>query len=445
MTAKILKQLYFKSTGDLEATDFSGIQTRNGDSITLYFNRTGESGGSLEFGFAGGGEGARVILDFRRKRLEFHTSDWRQSQPCHVLPLPRTLTGEKVLSMEKTSGRGNLIKNANIVVLLDGHPVLKVDGINILPEMGVIVKAKDVRVTRFVHWGYSSGMPEYFHLGGWQMLNDKSIRKNLDSLQRGLEQSAAAGVQLLVTSETSLTGLFPLDRVTKDRRAIAEAERELRRLLSKTKKAPYLVVGFPLWESSPGQRGRLIRYNVSRVYDPEGEIVSTHAKIHSCEFDFWHGYRLQEFNILGVPVSMHICHDTRYPEVWTLPIMFGARLILHPANSIPTAESIDAFEARAKISTMTSHTFYIHVNGGGRSYIAGPQKYNNLIAVSAECRRDVQSFPMVGPSQECLLHAKIRIADAFGYWPMRSFRASEEIASSYLALYRAMGGKRPAS
>ena len=83
-----------------------------------------------------------------------------------------------------------------------------------------------------------------------------------------------------------------------------------------------------------------------------------------------------------------------------------------------------------------------NVSINGRSYIAGPQKCNNLIATSAEARRNSPSFPLVGPPQECLLDAKIRIADAFGYWATRSFRASETIAAAYVALYRSLGGRR---
>jgi len=139
---------------------------------------------------------------------------------------------------------------------------------------------------------------------------------------------------------------------------------------------------------------------------------------------------------------MHICHDARYPELWTLPVMFGARLVLHPANGGNVSGTVDAFQSCAKGSTVTSHAFYIHVNGGGGSYIAGPQKYNNLLAVSPECHKDAATYPQVGPPVEALIHAKIRVHDAFGYWPVRSFRASEEVAKSYLALYKAKGGKR---
>ncbi|MCD4710615.1 MAG: hypothetical protein K8R52_07200, partial [Bacteroidales bacterium] len=59
-----------------------------------------------------------------------------------------------------------------------------------------------------------------------------------------------------------------------------------------------------------------------------------------------------------------------------------------------------------------------------------------------ECKRSTKSFPMVGDPQECLVEARINVEKAYGYWPVRSFRASEEIASAYYNLYRAMGGKR---
>ena len=135
---------------------------------------------------------------------------------------------------------------------------------------------------------------------------------------------------------------------------------------------------------------------------------------------------------------MHICHDGRYPETWTLPVMFGARLVLHPSNGGTITGSVDAFEKGAGRSTSTSHAFY--VNGG--SYIAGPQKYHNVLDVSAECRRENAAFPTIGPPTECLIESRIRIHDAYGYWPVRSFRVSEQVAAAQLALYRASGGQR---
>ena len=308
--------------------------------------------------------------------------------------------------------------------------------------MGVKIAAYNIDLVarRFVSRGDPSPIPEYLNLGGWQMLNNDDIEENLNSICRGLQQAAEKKIQLLVTPETSLTGLFPQKPVTQNPGPVAEAEKKLKDFIRNLKDAPYLVAGLPIWKKS--KDGNIVRYNASRLYNPDGDTVATCPKIHSCESDFWHGYRLHEFDVLGVPTTMHICHDGRYPDLWTLPVMFGARLILHPANAGNVSGSVDAFEAKAKSSTTTSYAFYINVNGGGGSYIAGPQKYDNLLAASPECTKEVGTYPNVGPPVEALIHANIRVHDAFGYWPVRSFRTSEEVAKAYLELYRAMGGKR---
>jgi len=437
------------SAGPGQATWLNGpgVHTRNGDSIEIEFEALSGRTGALSFGFQGGFEFAIVTLDFARRRLRLDTSEWTRPQPVASAPVTLRRRPAHILRIEKTAGRGRLVKMADVRVWLDGEQVLAADDLDILPEMGVAlgVKGGRVLVRRFAHRGIPTGIPEYLHVAGWQVLNRPSIDQNLASLMRGLREAAEQGVQLLVTPETSLTGLFPRHPVTKRPGPVAEAERKLRRFIRGLKDAPYLVAGLPVWQEVPGHRRRRTRYNVSRVYDPDGHIDSTWPKIHSCEAEFHHGYRYQEFDIYGVPVTMHICHDGRYPDVWTVPVMFGARLILHPANGGTIGGGIDVFEARAKRSTTTSHAFYVHVNGGGGSFIAGPQKFNNLIAVSPECRRDVPTFPMVGEPVEGLLHARLRIHDAFGYWPVRALRASEAVAEAYLALYKAMGGRRTAA
>ena len=75
--------------------------------------------------------------------------------------------------------------------------------------------------------------------------------------------------------------------------------------------APHLIVGLPIWRHEPAHPIQPTRYNVSRLYDPDGEIVSTHSKVHSAENRFMHGHQLNEFEVEGVSISMHICHDGR--------------------------------------------------------------------------------------------------------------------------------------
>ena len=422
----------------------AGVHTYNGNTIELHFQLLKKKKGTLKFGFSGGLESAIVTLDFKREQLVLNTSDWTTPQPEGKVFFTLERKNSHVLSIEKTEGCGNLIKTANIRVVLDGKELLDVKNINVLPELGVSVgiSGTQMLLKRFVHRGMPTEIPEFLHVGGWQVLNKPSIDDNLDSICRGISLAAEKGVQLLLTPETSLTGLFPRHRVTQQAPPVIAAERKLQRFIKSIKNAPYVVVGLPLWEPIANHRRKKTRYNVSRVYDPDGAVVLTGSKIHSCETEFWHGYQINEFDVFGAPVCMHVCHDGRYPETWTLPVMFGSRLILHPSNGGTVSGSIDAFEESSRRTTSTSHAFYLRVNGGGGSCLISPDKYNNVLAVSEECRRNVSTFPMIGPPQECLFDTKIRLHDAFGYWPTRSFRASEEAASAYVALYRAKGGKR---
>ena len=432
--------------GQVLVLNGQGVHTRNGDSIELRFRRLTPGGGKLTFGFeADLHEHAKAELDFGAGAVSFATSDATALQPVASAPLKARNGQTHTLVIEKREGLGDLVKNADVRVYLDGEQVLSMPDLNLLPEMGVDVRVSgaEVLVEEFVHRGTPSGIPEYLHLGCWQMPNVESIEANLDSICRGLAQAAEEGVQLLVTPETSLTGLFPTSPVTTDPVPVAEAERRLQRFIRDLPGAPYVVVGLPVWEPVDGLEAESTRYNACRVYDPDGEISSTHNKVHSAEDRFQHGYRLNELDVHGVPTALHVCHDGRYPELWTLPVMFGARLVLHPKNGIAVVGSVHAFELKAKEDSDNSHAFYLNVNAGGGSRIVGPRNNKgNLLAVSAECSRDNAAFPMVGEIQEGLVHARIRVADAFGYWPARSFRASEQVAQAYLTLYRTLGGRR---
>lgn len=421
-----------------------GVHTRTGDSIELHFRLLEKGKGVLSFGFMGGFESEMVRLDFRKREVSLSTTDWTRPQPMAKAPFRTPRRASHVLLIGKSEGAGGFVKNADITVRLDGHSILRAKDVNVLPERGVTLSVSGTRVLveRFVQRGVPSGIPEYLHVGGWQVLNRPSVDENLASLHRGLREAADKGVQLLLTPETSITGLFPSHKVTQDPKLAAAADRKLRRFMRDLKNAPHLVAGLPVWRRVPGHRLDKTRYNDSRVYDPDGHVVSSHAKVHSCESHFHHGYRLNEFDVLGVPVCLHICHDGRYPEVWTLPVMFGARLILHPMNGGKFSGSVDALESRARLAAATSHAFYLRVNGSGGSFLVGPEKPHDPIAVSPECRRDNPAFPQVGEPADSLFHANIRIHDAFGYWPVRSFRASKAAAEAYVTLYRALGGKR---
>jgi len=428
-----------------ESVSFAGpgVHTRNGDSVEWIFALPDGPAGQAAFGFAGGYEFADVVLDLARGEARIETSDWSSPQPAAVAPLALNEGSRHVLTLHKREGTGDLVKMADVKVILDGELLIAAEGLNVLPEMGVQARASGCRLLlrHLLQRGEPWRVPEYLLVGAWQMLNLPDVDANLASLKRGLRLAAELGIELLLTPETSITGLFPTDAVTWDRACISEAEGELRRFMSSLQDAPYLVAGLPVWERASGHGRGETRYNASRLYAPDGAIISTHAKAHSCEREFWHGYGLHEFDVNGVPATLHICHDARYPNAWLLPVMFGARLILHPANGGRFRGNISAFERHALRSSFTSHAFYVNATGGGASYIVGPGFGPDLLVASENCGRDVETYPEIGSTVECMVSHRIRVHDAYGYWPVRDFRASEDQARAYKELYRTMGGK----
>lgn len=203
-------------------------------------------------------------------------SDWTRAQSA---PAKFKLARQKVhvLRLEKSEGRGAHVGMANVCVCLDGQTLLRIDDLNVLPEIAVTLHVCDVEIMlhRFVHLGVPSQVPEYLHVGGWQVLNVADMDKNFSSICRGLGQAAEAGVRLLVTPETSLTGLFPTESVTRRSKPIADAERKLQRYIRRLPNAPYLVAGLPVWQRQDNHRRKKTRFNVSRVYDPDGHVILT--------------------------------------------------------------------------------------------------------------------------------------------------------------------------
>lgn len=194
-----------------------------------------------------------VEIDFASRTLSLSTTDWRVPQPVASTRLPLNKTASHTLLIEKTAGGGDLIKNADVQVYFDGGKLLTVPDLDLLPEMRVKIQVTGTAllVEEFAHWGAFVEVPEYLHLGAWQMLNIESIEENLDSVCRGLVKAAEAGIELMVTPETSLTGLFPCSTVTREADTIADSEKRLRRFIRDMGNALYLVVGLPVWRDVP--------------------------------------------------------------------------------------------------------------------------------------------------------------------------------------------------
>ncbi len=231
-------------------------------------------------------------------------------------------------------------------------------------------------------------------------LNSTADRgRNLQSAERLVRAAAADGAALVALPEKFdllggadilVDGAEPIDGPT-----VTAARGWARQL------GIHLVAG-SFAERVPGQEKLS---NTSLLIDPDGEIVAAYRKIHM--FDVEVGgvaYRESEVEEPGdeivvadagdVPVGLTVCYDLRFPELYRILAVRGARVITVPAAF--TAETgRDHWEVLLRARAIENQVFVIapgqlgeappHYRSFGRSSIVDPWGVVLATAPDSEC------------------------------------------------------------
>ncbi|GAB6087010.1 carbon-nitrogen hydrolase family protein [Alkaliphilus crotonatoxidans] len=84
-------------------------------------------------------------------------------------------------------------------------------------------------------------------------------------------------------------------------------------------------------------------FNTSYVYNPHGDLIGKHRKMHLFDIDIPNGIRFKESDTLGAgsqatvfetefcTMGLGICYDMRFPELMRLMALKGAKVIIVPA------------------------------------------------------------------------------------------------------------------
>jgi hypothetical protein len=154
------------------------------------------------------------------------------------------------------------------------------------------------------------------------------------------------------------------------------------------------------------------------------------AKVHSCEEGFWHGRHYNFQRVAGVETVLGVCHDGHYQDVWATAVMGGARLCLHAAAGGKAAGRIPALLDSMRGLGANFDCFWVRVNAAGPSAIVYPttnrKQRNTLLAVPADLTRKSPTYPNYSSMGDLLAHARIRLWDATGCYPLRTLRSGKE-------------------
>lgn len=151
-----------------------------------------------------------------------------------------------------------------------------------------------------------------------QFRSSSIIEDNATRMRDILGRLADDGVRVAIFPECALTRYTKDTIVQADPQAVAAAEENIRVTCREKKIAA-------IFGSVYKVNGRI--FNTAVVFDSHGELVDRYGKVHLAgEQWFTPGNHISFFELDGMPSTVMICHDERYPELVRLPAIQGARV-----------------------------------------------------------------------------------------------------------------------
>ena len=237
-----------------------------------------------------------------------------------------------------------------------------------------------------------------------QMRSTRDLSANVRKINDFLARCAQDGSRVAVFPECALTGYFDeafMRAITNEQ--LADAERRVAE--SCRKHNIYAIIGTPTREQD-----RL--YNSAVVITPHGEILARYHKIQLAESWPTAGNELLFFKIDGVPASIIICHDERYPELVRLPVLAGARLVFYLSHEsgLDKESKIAPYRAQIQARAVENSVYVVQANAPANTDATGSHGQSRLIAPDGNLIKEASMFG------EEVISAELDMEKATGTW-----------------------------
>jgi predicted amidohydrolase len=219
-----------------------------------------------------------------------------------------------------------------------------------------------------------------------QMRSSRDLNVNIGATKKYIAEAAKDGARVVVFPECSLTGYFDNDFMKRfTREQLADAERQVADACREH--SIYAIVGIPCREG-----GKL--YNSAVVIDPSGKVIERYHKIQLAESWPDAGDHLAVFKIDGVPASIIVCHDERYPELVRLPVLAGARLVFYVSHEsgIKSEKKIDPYRAQIQARAVENTVFVVQANAPANDDTSGSHGQSRIIAPDGNIVQEATVF-----------------------------------------------------
>ena len=135
-------------------------------------------------------------------------------------------------------------------------------------------------------------------------------------------------------------------------------------------------------------------YNSAVVITPHGEILARYHKVQLAESWPVAGEELLVFKIDGVPASIIICHDERYPELVRLPVLAGARLVFYVSHEsgLDKESKIAPYRAQIQARAVENTVYVVQANAPANPDATGSHGQSRLIAPDGNLIEEASMF-----------------------------------------------------
>lgn len=222
-------------------------------------------------------------------------------------------------------------------------------------------------------------------VAGVQMRSSRDLEANVAKTIGHLQDCAKRGVEVVVFPECSLTGYYADVIRASSRQPIEAAIQTVAEACRENTIAA--VVGTPTWEGD-----KLL--NSAIIINAQGKIVERYHKIQLAEEWPTGGDHLAVFYLSGVPCSVIICHDERYPELIRLPVLCGARVIFYPSHEsgIRYESKIGPYRAQIQARAVENNVFIAQANAPANPDSTGSHGQSRLIAPDGNILKEASVF-----------------------------------------------------
>jgi predicted amidohydrolase len=209
-----------------------------------------------------------------------------------------------------------------------------------------------------------------------QMRSSRDLAQNIAATKKHIADCARDGARVVVFPECSVTGYFEKEFMQKfTYEQLAEAERQVAEACKEHQ--VYAIVGMPVRD---GNDQKL--YNSAVVIDPRGRVIERYHKVQLAESWPVGGDHLSVFKIDGIPCSIIVCHDERYPELVRLPVLAGARVVFYVSHEsgIKQEKKIDPYRAQIRARAVENTVYVVQANAPANDDTSGSHGHSRIIA-----------------------------------------------------------------